>query len=100
MACAALGKTLGGAFGIDRLTSALLDYGDRRAAFTVGTPAGSDAWGAHQQLSVLGSKGWLRMNFAFPHARPTACLIKVGDVSSVARSLKSPMPQLRRDRST
>ena len=71
------------AFGIDRLSSALLDYGDRHAAFTVGTQAGSDAWGTHQQLSVLGSKGWLRMNFAFAHARPTACSIEVGDASSV-----------------
>src|SRR5690606_6419372 len=38
-------------FGIDRLSSALLDYGDRHAAFTVGTQAGSDGWGSHQQLS-------------------------------------------------
>jgi predicted dehydrogenase len=71
------------AFGIDRLSSALLDYGDRHAAFTVGTQAGSDAWGTHQQLSVLGSRGWLRMNFAFAHARPTASLLEVGDASSV-----------------
>ena len=71
------------AFGTDRLSSALLDYGDRHAAFTVGTQAGSDAWGTHQQFSVLGSRGWLRMNFAFAHARPTACQIEVGDASSV-----------------
>ncbi len=71
------------AFGIDRLSSALLDYGDRHAAFTVATQAGSDAWGTHQQFSVLGSRGWLRMNFAFAHARPTASAIEVGDSSSV-----------------
>ena len=71
------------AFGIDRLSSALLDYGDRHAAFTVGTQAGSDDWGSHQQLSVLGSKGWLRMNFAFAHARPTACSLEVGDAGTV-----------------
>lgn len=71
------------AFGIDRLTSALLDYGDRHAAFTVGTQAGSSAWGTHQQFSVLGSQGWLRMNFGFAHARPTACQLEVGDASSV-----------------
>jgi predicted dehydrogenase len=70
-------------FGIDRLTSALLDYGDRHAAFTVGTQAGSNAWGTHQQFSVLGSQGWLRMNFGFAHARPTACQMEVGDASSV-----------------
>jgi predicted dehydrogenase len=71
------------AFGTDRLSSALLDYGDRHAAFTVGTQAGSDAWGTHQQFSVLGSRGWLRMNFPFAHARPTACQIEVGDAGSV-----------------
>jgi len=71
------------AFGIDRLTSALLDYGDRHAAFTVGTQAGSNAWGTHQQFSVLGSQGWVRMNFGFAHARPTACQMEVGDASSV-----------------
>lgn len=71
------------AFGIDRLSSALLDYGGRHAAFTVGTQAGSNAWGTHQQFSVLGSQGWLRMNFAFAHARPTACQLEVGDASSV-----------------
>jgi predicted dehydrogenase len=70
-------------FGIDRLSSALLDYGDRHAAFTVGTQAGSDAWGTHQQLSILGSKGWMRLNFGFAHARPTACQIELGDNTSV-----------------
>jgi predicted dehydrogenase len=70
-------------FRTDRLTSALLDYGDRHAAFTVGTQAGSDAWGTHQQFTVLGSQGWLRMNFGFAHARPTACQLEVGERSSV-----------------
>jgi len=70
-------------FGIDRLSSALLDYGDAHAAFTVGTQSGSDAWGTHQQFSVLGAHGWLRMNFAFAHARPTACQLEVGEHSSV-----------------
>ncbi|HEY6353541.1 MAG TPA: Gfo/Idh/MocA family oxidoreductase, partial [Burkholderiaceae bacterium] len=50
------------AFGIDRLSSALLDYGGRHATFTVGTQAGSNAWGTHQQFSLLGSRGWLRLN--------------------------------------
>ena len=71
------------AFGIDRLTSALLDYGDRHAVFTVGTQSGAYGWGTHQQLSVLGSQGWLRMNFGFAHARPTACQLEVGDGSHV-----------------
>lgn len=71
------------AFGIDRLSSALLDYGDRHATFTVATQAGPDAWGTHQQFSVVGTRGWLRMDFPFAHARPTACRIEIGDTSSV-----------------
>lgn len=70
-------------FGIDRLSSALLDYGDSHAAFTVSTQAGSSAWGTHQQLSALGSNGWLRFDFPYAHARPTACSIEVGDASTV-----------------
>jgi len=71
------------AFGIDRLTSALLDYGDRHAAFTVATQSGSNAWGTHQQLSVLGGAGWLRFDFPYAHARPSACRIELGDETSV-----------------
>jgi predicted dehydrogenase len=71
------------AFGIDRLSSALLDYGDRHAAFTVATQSGSNAWGTHQQLSVLGGTGWLRFDFPYAHARPTASHIELGDASSV-----------------
>lgn len=70
-------------FGIDRLSSALLDYGASHAAFTVSTQAGSSAWGAHQQLSALGSQGWLRFDFPYAHARPVACHIEVGDATSV-----------------
>ncbi len=70
-------------FGIDQLTSALFDYGDGHAAFTVGTQSGSASWATSQQFSVLGSHGWLRCNFPFAHARPTACLVELGDASSV-----------------
>ena len=71
------------AFGIDRLSSALLDYGDRHATFTVATQSGPSAWGTHQQLSVLGATGWLRLDFPYAHARPTACGIELGDAGSV-----------------
>src|SRR5262249_55226126 len=71
------------AFGIDRLSTALLDYGDAHATFTVGTQAGSSAWGTHQQLTVLGGSGWLRFNFPYAHARPSACSIELGDASTV-----------------
>ena len=70
-------------FGIDRLTSALLDYGSAHAALTASTQAGSEAWGTHQQFSVLGATGWMRLDFPFAHARPTACRLEVGDATSV-----------------
>jgi hypothetical protein len=71
------------AFGIDRLSSGLLDYGDQHATFTVATQAGPSAWATHQQLSVLGSAGWLRCDFPYAQARPTACHIEIGDATSV-----------------
>src|SRR5262249_1549094 len=70
-------------FGIDRLSTALLDYGDRHATFTVATQAGPAAWGTHQQLTVLGATGWLRFDFPYAHARPSACSIEFGDATTV-----------------
>lgn len=70
-------------FGIDRLTSALLDYGDAHASLTVATQAGPAAWATHQQLTVLGARGWLRLNFPFAQARPIACRIELGGEHSV-----------------
>jgi predicted dehydrogenase len=71
------------AFGTDRLTSVLLEYPLGHAAITVGTQAGTNAWGSHQQLSILGTRGWCRSNFPYAHARPTACQIETGDESTV-----------------
>jgi predicted dehydrogenase len=70
-------------FRIDRLTSALLDYGDSHASLTVASQAGPAAWATHQQLTVVGARGWLRMNFPFAQARPVACRIEIGDQQSV-----------------
>jgi predicted dehydrogenase len=70
-------------FGIDRLTSALLDYGDAHATLAVASQAGPAAWATHQQLTVVGGCGWLRMNFPFAQARPTPCRIELGDERSV-----------------
>jgi predicted dehydrogenase len=70
-------------FGIDRLSSVLLDYGDAHGVLTVSTQAGTAAWGSHQQFSVMGVSGWLRMNFPYAHARPTACDLEVGDADGV-----------------
>ncbi len=69
-------------FKIDRLSTALLDYGEGHASFTVGTQSGPSGWATHQQFSVLGSNGWLRCDFPYAHARPTPCRIYVGDHNS------------------
>jgi predicted dehydrogenase len=71
------------AFHTDRLSSALLDYGDAHAAFTVATQSGSAAWGTHQQLSIVCAKGWMRLDFPYSQVRPTACCIELGDETSV-----------------
>lgn len=71
------------AFGIDRLSSALLDYGDCHAAFTVATQSGGDGWGSQQQLSILCARGWLRLDFPYSQVRPTACRLELGDSSGV-----------------
>jgi predicted dehydrogenase len=71
------------AFGIDRLTTALLDYGDAQASFTASSQGGTAAWATHQQFSILGEKGWLRANFPFAQARPTECHLEMGDETSV-----------------
>ena len=70
-------------FGIDRLSSAILDYGNAHALLTVATQSGPCNWGTHQQLSVLGANGWLRLTFPYAHGRPSACQIELGDSSSV-----------------
>ena len=68
-------------FGIDRLTTALLDYGDAHASFTVATQSGP-ASSTHQQFSLLGSTGWLRCDFPYAQARPRECHVFVGDSGS------------------
>ncbi len=70
------------AWKIDRLSTALLDYGDGHASFTVGSQSGPSAWATHQQFSVLGSNGWLRCDFPYAQGRPTACHVYVGDHTS------------------
>jgi predicted dehydrogenase len=71
------------AFGVDRLTTAILDYGDAQATLTVSSQAGGTSWATQQQLSVLGAQGWLRCDFPYAQARPIPCRIELGDVSSV-----------------
>lgn len=71
------------AMGIDRLSTALLDYGGAHATITVATQAGPAGRGSHQLLSVLGSNGWLRMDFPLAQAVPHECHVLVGDATSI-----------------
>lgn len=72
-------------FRIDRLSSALLDYGnDCHASFTVATQSGGNApGGAQQQLLVLCAGGWLRFNYPYSQLYPTASRVELGDSSSI-----------------
>lgn len=70
-------------FKVDRLTTMILDYGCAHAGLTASSQGGTSAWGTHQQFSILGSNGWLRANFPYAQARPTACRVEVGDETSV-----------------
>ena len=61
----------------------MLDYDGAQATFMVATQSGTDAWGTHQGLSLLGSTGWLRLDFPFAHARPTAPAAPAGSACRV-----------------
>ena len=69
-------------FRIDRLTTAILDYGGAHATISVATQAGPSAWASHQQFTVVGSRGWLACDFPYAHGRPTRCQVHVGDEGS------------------
>jgi predicted dehydrogenase len=69
--------------GIDRLSTALLDYGGAHATITVATQAGPAGRGSHQLLSVLGSTGWLRLDYPLAQAVPVECHVFVGDATSI-----------------
>ena len=70
-------------FGIDRLTTALLDYGQAHATFTASSQGGTAAWATHQQFSILFSHGWLRATFPYAQAKPVESWLEMGDESSV-----------------
>jgi len=68
--------------GIDRLSTAVMDYGGAHAAITVATQSGPAGVGTHQALTVLGSTGWLRLDYPLAQAQPRECHVFVGDESS------------------
>jgi predicted dehydrogenase len=68
-------------FGIDRLSTAILDYGTGHATLTVGTQSGPSTL-THQQFSILGAIGWLRCDFPYAHGKASECHVYVGDQTS------------------
>ncbi len=86
---------LDAAFGTDALTSATLEFPEGHASFTVTTQGGPNTGGTHQHLGIVGSKGWLRMDFPFSHSVPSSCRILIGHDKSIgsqhAREIEFPI---------
>ena len=66
-------------FGVDRLTSFLLQFPGGHANLTVTTQGGPMTGGTHQHFGVVGERGWLRAEFPFSHSTPTECSVFLGD---------------------
>ena len=66
-------------FGVDRLTSFLLQFPSGHANLTVTTQGGPMTGGTHQHFSVVGERGWLRAEFPFSHSTPTECSVFLGN---------------------
>jgi predicted dehydrogenase len=69
-------------FGVDRLTSILLQFPGGHANLTVTTQGGPMTGGTHQHFGVVGERGWLRAEFPFSHSTPTECSVFLGDALS------------------
>jgi predicted dehydrogenase len=69
--------------GIDRLTTAILEFPRGHASFTVTTQGGPDTGGTHQHLGIVGSKGWIRAEFPFSHSVPSPCRLFIGHDKSI-----------------
>jgi predicted dehydrogenase len=71
------------AFGVDRLTSAILEFPKGQATLITATQAGPTTGGSHQHLGILGSSGWMRADFPFSHSTPSPCRVYLGDASAL-----------------
>ncbi len=70
-------------FGTDRLTSAILEFPNGQAVFTVSMQAGPTTGGTHQHLGVIGERGWIRADFPYSHAITSDCHLYIGDNTSL-----------------
>lgn len=63
-------------YGTDCMSSALLQFAQGHACFTVSIQATRQ-----QHAQIIGTKGWIRADFPFAHPVPTACKLYIGDSS-------------------
>jgi predicted dehydrogenase len=81
-------------FGIDRLTSAILDFPGGQATILVSMQAGPMTGGSHQNLGVIAERGWIRADFPYAHSVPSTCHLFIGDDKSIgsrhARAIEFP----------
>lgn len=63
-------------YGTDCMTSALLQFAQGHACFTVSIQATRQ-----QHAHIIGTKGWIRADFPFAHPVATACKLYIGDSS-------------------
>ncbi|NBB52205.1 Gfo/Idh/MocA family oxidoreductase [Rhizobium sp. CRIBSB] len=66
-------------FGVDRLTSFILEFEQGHANLTVTTQGGPTTGGTHQHFGVVGERGWLRAEFPFSHSTASPCSVFLGD---------------------
>ena len=60
-------------FGTDRLTSAVLEFGNGHASFFCSTQVGR-----YQMVQILGSNGWIRVEVPFAHPPTLAARLVIG----------------------
>lgn len=70
-------------FGIDGLTTAMLEFAHGHASFSVTTQGGPTTGGTHQHLAAVTTGGWMRAEFPFAHSAPRECRLFIGDEHSV-----------------
>lgn len=72
-------------FGVDRLTSAILEFPSGHATILLSTQAGPSTGGSHQHLGVIAERGWVRADFPFAHSVPSPCHLFIGNDKSIGQ---------------
>ena len=72
-------------FGVDRLTSIILEFPAGQATILLSTQAGPSTGGSHQHFGVIAEHGWARMDFPYAHSVPSPCHLFVGNAKSIGQ---------------